>query len=174
MHRTTLALLAVLACAGHGPAREGRLGVQTREDPRFVLRGDDPFWAAGGVTIELDHPSYVAVFLVFSRGVVRAFYPYEDGQGNHYLVGRHVLRPRPDPTLVGQSAAFAGPVLFAVASDRPLQLSQLKGRVEGYAGIQATTYRFSAGSMRQTMEALAREIVAATGASNWTGYYYSW
>lgn len=176
--RLTLFLLLVAfalpSCASRGVAREGRLGVMTREDPRFVVRAEDPFWAAGGVTFDLDRPSYVAVFYVFSRGIVRAFYPFEANQAHHYLVGQHVARPRVDPTIVGNSAAFSGPVLFIVASDKPLQLASLKGKVEGFAGIQATSYRFSTGSMRQTMEALVKEIVPEFDAPSWTAYYYSW
>jgi hypothetical protein len=166
-------LVLGLGCA-HTPAREGRIGLTSREDPRFVIRSGDPFWSSGGVTFDLDRPSYIAVFYVYTGGVVRAFYPFEVGQPNRFLVGQHTVRKRMDPTIVGSSAAFSGPVLVIVACDKPLKFETLKGKVEGFSGIGATNFRFSKGPLKETMEALAREIVPNFAAQDWTAYYYSW
>ena len=157
------------------PPRVGRLGVLTRDDPRLVIRADPPFWAArGGVTFELDEPSHVGVFLVFTRGLVQAFYPYELDQKQFFEAGSHVVLPRLDTTLVGPDRRFGGPVLFIVASSTPLNLSALRGKVSGFVGVQILNYRFSTGNLRATMEEVVRTLMADFDAPTWTAYYYSW
>ena len=142
-----------------------------REDPRLVIRGEDPFWA-GGLTVEIDTASYLAAFSVFSNGTVRAYHPWRLDQQRRYEKGQHVLRPGRDSAYVDDSPGFGAPVLLVVASDDSLRLEPLRRKVEGFEGSRVTNYRFGH-NLRTTMEGVIRELVADYDAANWTAYFYS-
>jgi hypothetical protein len=166
------AVALVLACFRGGyPPDEGRLGVQDRDDPRLVIRGEDPFWA-GGLTVQLDSASYVATFYVFSNGIVRAFYPYRVDQQQRYQPGQHTLRASADTAFADDSPGFGAPVLLVVASDDSLRLTELRRKAEGFEGARVTNYRFGR-TLRTTMEGVVRDLVADYDAATWTAYFYS-
>ncbi len=165
-------LLVIAGCPRGGyPPDEGRLGVLTRDDPRFVIRGDDPFWA-GGLTFELDTAAYVATFFVFSDGTVRAFYPYREDQQRRYEKGQHTVRTFADTSFADDSPGFGAPVLFIIGSSDSLRLSALRRKAEGFEGSRVTDYKFG-NTLQSTMDGLVRELVDDYDAANWTAYFYS-
>jgi hypothetical protein len=152
--------------------REATLDHEPRSDPRLVRFGDDPY-VNGGITVELDEPSYVAAFNVFHSGLVRAYYPYKRWQETHYTEGSH--------RLVGGDRSLGTP-LAIVVSKTPLKLSALDDHLaeEGEIGRVNTNpgngyeavYEFGRSTLEETLNGLARAIIPEFEEPGWTVYYY--
>ncbi|MFQ5702748.1 MAG: hypothetical protein ACE5HT_01870 [Gemmatimonadales bacterium] len=163
-------LLALTACSTL--PREARFDTAPREDPRLRRFGDDPYYQ-GGVTVELDEASYVAVFNVFHDGFVQAYYPYKKWQHNFYPAGTHLLR--------GGERAQEVP-LAIIVSPEPLRLSKLNEHLAQDGGIghlnanpgngYQATYDFGRGSVEETIQAIARAIVPNYEGDGWAVFYY--
>lgn len=151
---------------------EYRYGHTPRADPRLVLaQGTDAF-RNGGITVELDEPGYLAVFVFRSDGFVRLFYPYLRNQETYFTAGSHRIR----------GDGVEGPLAILVSVD-PIELDRLdqyiaetpgagpRGRNPGNA--YRATYDLERGALKETLEALPQVLLPAPDEPTWALYYYS-
>jgi hypothetical protein len=163
--------LTALSCT-NTLTREATLDHEPRSDPRVVRFGDDPY-VQGGITVELDEPSYVAAFNVFFSGLVQAYYPYKKWHTTRYAEGSHRLlggeRPRSAPLAIVVSRT---PLRLAALNDHLAEAGDI-GRVNtnpanGYEAV----YEFGRRSLEETLNGLARAIIPEFEEPGWTVYYY--
>ncbi len=151
------------------PTIEYRYGHAPRADPRLELaEGTSPF-RSGGITVELDEPGYLAIF-VFPRndGYVRLFYPYLRRQETYFTAGNHRIR----------GDGVTGPIAILLSADS-IHLDRLDQYIpeiaQGYNPRNAyrTIYDLGRGSLDETLEAIPQVLLSAPDAPSWTLYYYS-